>query len=1186
MELKFLWLLAFALGLSGVNCGGNRDTRQIQSTSYSPLQEDPTSVTPANAYGWIPVTSAFTTGDRGENARVLHYNFPQAQQPLASEPIDQSFIPQNVQQPQAQQGFTFPYTYERFGFPQAQAQVQPKGSIQQLQSPQPTSQSFFKFEMPLHNGDNRQEPAVQTGYQIQHTFGAIPQSNFNAPLFTNKQLFPDFTPIQQTRKPIQQNIIDPPKQIAHKPKPAQQQQQISYKPYSPQSISQLPQDNQEVQLLYVPYDALFNQQNENAVYQNKYNQQTENSVFQTKYNQQNENVVYQNNKVNYAPQVNPYQINSFYTPETLANQNAVYTTSTTQRPTTSATTNPPRPTISTFLNPHPQTFYSTTTTEKNPKPKPKPHQPPLAMFVQKSGTRINYRDVVGILSNSNQIDVLDSPTESSPRVFIGPAGMPTPPGYKKFDLPYLSNLNHNIIENNFKDIPYFVAPLSYRNPHGFNKILLPEPHVGSIVVNRQFEPYHQQQQQPLEVYQSTTPRQQPTTTHRLKATSARDFYPELMKEITGPRFEVSTQRFPITQTTKQIFKWPGLDDQNTIPINQQTYKAPKIKQKTKRPETVLVQTQKPFNNFKPMPNSIVEDIYKVQPIRTPLPDPVTTSTTTTTTSTTTPQPQRYYTPTNPTTAQVEIQLYHGVEALNPFIQKPTTPTSGVTKEEEYRMKQYFRQQDAFRNRPQVQVTQSPIYHNIQYTPVSVDYDHEVRIPSSTPTTYPTTPKERYTFYHPNPTTSIFDQELNTVTPQEDVVEFSRDPEKYTEKPKSTTLLRIPQNHRPTYSNNEIHETEKSHELEYEPNPYQLPSELPPLTPNLPEMTAQHEYETTTPIPTRPTRRPLQRTRKPTVNSVSSSSNEASSRRPIPRRRPLAPRNYTSPTATTSNSYPISSPTRIPSVRNPNRVRYNPSNEERQAFHLKRRKQATEKRQQQNSERSEDLDYQRDVLKQNYPIIKPSSRFPVQSQNTSPDPQTTDYVEKQNESPSEAINDVYTVTPVSTNVASSDFPSILEPMQIAQQFQEFSKENFGPGYFPQEEQSEPTEPVLKNEVQPVIITTPRSTTSTEEPVAITSRRPVFVRRPYRPRVTTTTTEAPVVTTSSSNEERFTIRSRNTPRKVVKIRPRPRRPQVQHPASTSTTEGNGRETSDRRNFFSKTRYNPDIYQDEQQTEVSRG
>lgn len=643
MELKFLWLLAFALGLSGVN-GGDRDTRQIQTSSYSPLQEDPTSVTPANAYGWIPVTSAFANTDRGENARVLHYNFnPQVQQPLASEPIDQTFIPQNVQQEngQQQQGFTFPYTYERFGFPQAQPQVAPKGHIQQNQNAQPTSQSFFKFEMPLHNGGNSQEPGVQTGYQISHTFGSIPQSNFNAPLFTNKQLFPEFTPLQQNRKPIQQNIIEVPKQRTPKPKVAHQQQPISYKPYSPQSVSQAPPDNQDVQLLYVPYDALFNQQNENTVYQNKYNQQNENIVYQTKYNQQNENLfqTQNNNKLNYAPQaVNPYQINSFYTPETLANQNPVYTTSTTQRPTTSATTNPPRPTISTFLNPHPQTFYSTTT-EKNSKSKPKPHQPPLAMFVQKSGSRINYRDVVGILSHSNQIDVLDSPTESSPRVFIGPAGMPTPPGYKKFDLPYLSNLNHNIIENNFQDIPYFVAPLSYRNPQGFNKILLPEPHVGSIVVNRQFEPH---QQQPLEVYHPTTPRTPPTTTHRLKATSAKEFYPELMKEITGPRFEVSTQRFPIQQSTKQIFRWPGLDDQNTIPINQQTYKAPKIKQKAKRPEIVAVQTQKPFSNFKPMPNAIVEDIYKVQPIRTPLPDPVTTSTTTTSTSTTTTaQPQRY-----------------------------------------------------------------------------------------------------------------------------------------------------------------------------------------------------------------------------------------------------------------------------------------------------------------------------------------------------------------------------------------------------------------------------------------------------------------------------------------------------------------------------------------------------------------
>ncbi|XP_055837542.1 mucin-2 [Episyrphus balteatus] len=1279
-------------------------------------------------YDWIPVAQPVDAKERAGRVITYQQNFP----PNAA--FGEIQKPHHVSPAQQQvQPFGFPFHFQRFPQPQTQQlqhnQPQPhhQQPIQQqklnLPPQQPTSQSFFKFEMPFNRDGNRNQDSsqgVQTGYQIQHSnFGAPAQSLFHSPLFTQKQVFPpEFHPVprpqsllQQASKPVQQNFIDEPiKQSFREPipthssvsstsapptafpfqhnfelqKPASFQSQAPFQAAPLSAPAPTPvntQQDQEVQLLYVPYDTLYNQQ-------------------------RNENSAFENSKFNQEPnvqQVNPYQINDFYTPETLQPQDPNRFIGSTTLRTTTTTLKPTTP----FQNYFNQQFTT-------PKPKPKAHQPPLAMFLLKSSSRPTQSDVVNALRNAKTIAVLDAPTSQAPTVFVGPAGMQTPNGYAKFELPYLSQIAQN---SNIGDTSFFVAPLSYRTPAGFNKILLPEPHVGSIVVNRQRETYNdvrgtnqpapqyssrpspipqnenypqsqpqyenynnargsnkpslqqsdlynnerpsnQRTQQPLrenynnvrgsnqsptqqpqrenynnvrgsnqgspnqnvfitpsqneiQQFPSTTQRNRPETTQRIKATTMREYYPEIVRDVPKPErnrypYEVTTQRQPTAPSrghkfseisTQKNYYQEAIQEVTSPKI----YKQERIKQK--RPDSQYSDNPRPYANFKPIPNNIpAEDFYKVQPIKT---SPTTTSTTSTTTTTTSTSPPRtYFTQTYPTSPQIDFQstrgqVYHGPEGNTGGDRFTTRPSSQQQQEpqqvsdEEYRMKQYYRQQEAFRNRPTYPSTtpSRPTVESVPYTPVSVDYDREVRIPSSTPNYYttttttprPVTQRQRVTFYHPT-TTPTYEENSNTVPPSEPVFEFSRDRDVQTTPPQQEEKTQVPDNHRPTFTNSNLNNnnnnneisTQDGSEVEYEPNPYQLPSELPPLTPNLPglvnglidkerqnasegETTVQMESTTKPTTPIRPSRRPINRVKKPVVSkvsqSVSYSSSDYSTRRPLNRtRRPYAGRNYTtSATSTTERS----STTRSPLIRNPNRIRYNPTPEERQSLRIKNRKNASGGKKDDNSD---DLEYQRDVLKQNYPVFKPATRRTT----TTPGPISTDR-------PVSESQQVFTVTPSSEQ----NYDGLIEPMQIAQQYQEYPQTNYGPGYFPNEEDTVPTEAVLRNEISPIY----SSTTTTEEPQATTRRTP-FIRRGPRIRTTTETPTTNAAPTTAPSEERYTVRTRAPPRRVVKVRARTRRP---HPASSTSTAApeeseDEPEPSKGNNFNRLNRFNQDLYQDE--------
>ncbi|XP_078043355.1 uncharacterized protein LOC144473396 [Augochlora pura] len=117
---------------------------------------------------------------------------------------------------------------------------------------------------------------------------------------------------------------------------------------------------------------------------------------------------------------------------------------------------------------------------------PSPNQPPLSVYMGSSHAKANnarVSDVLKLLKDAKTIAVLDTVGPDTPQVFVGPTNLDPPSGYAKFDLPYLSTIDHNRVERKVDKLPFFVAPLSFDPPPGYSKIPFPAPHIGSVVVN-------------------------------------------------------------------------------------------------------------------------------------------------------------------------------------------------------------------------------------------------------------------------------------------------------------------------------------------------------------------------------------------------------------------------------------------------------------------------------------------------------------------------------------------------------------------------------------------------------------------------------------------------------------------------------------------------------------------------------
>ncbi|CAG9568764.1 unnamed protein product [Danaus chrysippus] len=226
-------------------------------------------------------------------------------------------------------------------------------------------------------------------------------------------------------------------------------------------------EREEVQLLYVPLESL------NRGQFNFRSPLTSPQILNTElYNQhtrpnsgsQNIGSELQNSIMKQLENFNSQEyINNYNSPIQEIDPVARFSTTTTQAPSTSPSTAKPK--------------------------KLKPHQPPLAIFLTQGGKQddqIKVGDVLYSLKNADTVAVLDSVNPlNAPSVFIGPASLTPPENFVKFELPYLSNIENS--DKKLRQLPFFVAPLSYNTPLGFAKIPFPAPHVGSVVINSQMK---------------------------------------------------------------------------------------------------------------------------------------------------------------------------------------------------------------------------------------------------------------------------------------------------------------------------------------------------------------------------------------------------------------------------------------------------------------------------------------------------------------------------------------------------------------------------------------------------------------------------------------------------------------------------------------------------------------------------
>lgn len=1088
--IRKIGFLLFALSFNISVYGGERWSRQIPNEGF-PQQ--------STGNEWIPLTRS---GDRATSGRVLNFNpLPHHQPPYVPH------VFQNNEKPQQQQ---FAFSGEPFS--------SPRFLVQQTQQQHPVQLQYHQAPPPPPPPQQQPQQQIHlTQPQFQQQFQQVPvdhQNNFQyvQPALVGNQPKPNqhnFQFHQQQQLPQMEALIQSRPVMNFPPQEDKRAKSYNLKSIQQQQIqNNIPQrQEEEIQLLYVPLDTLYQQ-----------NQQM---------NQ------FQNNRYNILPPpVNPAHINDFYSQDI----QKPYTT-TTQRATTirvTTTTQPPR----------------TTTAKNNPfqqNTKPKPHQPPLAMFMKNipNKAKMTINEVLTVLKNERSIAVLDSASRNAPNVFIGPSGLQTPNGYSKYDLPYLNSIESNRFERKVQKLPFFVAPQSYRAPDGFAKIPLPAPHVGSIVVNtpQPIEQTTQNYQEYSSYYPSQAQGQFATSSTERPFSSTS-----------------STDRFRFNQNQEQPRSYYTTEEQKIVTREP----TPPPQRQKARPQSVLKSYQITDSQ------NINDEFYNIRKVK----------------------------PVHKSTYQDDEKIIHRPEKQTerPYI-------SSTRAQEEYRMKSYFKEQDAFKKvnapfsyitspapvayepiiseRPQPSSTHNPI-KNEEYTSPKSQQDF---------TYQPQQPEQKFRFTnslkagYSISSDPVSPNEYSTLAPRE---QYNSSPKTITQEqyssssPKTNIETEQQQYFQPEHQPPVVHhytsiETiPKETPLEQystapeENSSYQLPSELPPISPSLPGLVnslleENKQVVTTTASPTTSTtrravinrgRRPV--TRKPIETDESSTDQTVTittTRRAIQRGR--RPTNYTA-----RNPSPNTVTPRVPSIRNPHRTRYNPTSEERQRGRTRGRTQNIPK-----TKEEDNLEYQRDVLNQNYPVIKPINPITTTTDQPSNDNQEQvvliDNKKEEYVIPS-ISSDVVTNYPQLESEKPELFVGLQEPMQVPQEYQleKTNSENIeNPPVFYGDRETTDRVAVNRQEydMRPVYVKTSTQTPLTTTAETFKIKRPSFVKRPQRPLYTTT---QPSVTTISGDDTKFTVRSRtrtentsNIP-KISNIRGRTRKP-----ATTSTTvasENEGRKT----------------------------
>ncbi|XP_058837465.1 mucin-2 [Topomyia yanbarensis] len=960
-------VLLFVLNLSCLHAG-ERWSRQLTEFGNNAGND------------WIPLSQPCPTcrpGDRQAGAKVLnffdssgflgndnsaqpqHHHFTFVNQPFPAAGQSNRFPPAPVAQP-LQQDFESAFN-QPFGSHQSFLQQSPFGGIQTIQrhplppySPEPSTKNVLVQEKPSILEQQQQ----QFPFPLQqHTQG----NNLRQPLLQTGQNQPG------------------------------------------SGVSQ-----EEVQLLYVPVETLYNQ---------KPAQQ-------------------ETNRYNAFPQpVSASLINDFYT---------------------SVTTTPkPRTT---------QTPYTTKTTTTAPQPtKPKPNQPPLAMFMYNDDkqSKITISDALGNLKNVNEIAVLDSLSKNLPKVFIGPSGLAPPKGYSKFELPYLSSIEQNRFDRKLDSLPFFVAPLSYKTPTGFSKIPLPAPHVGSVIVQQaNSSPASNYYRQPenIEYYQPATLKfTEATTKPTITLPSTKSQYDS--GHYTSPSNKQTTDRTNYsrgnTQTPQESYRQPQTEralhshspfnsvnnQPNRHIVNEEYFNLAKTKKPTTPTTSSLnysPKTYKPFE-FKPIPDQKIPlfgDSEQLSSIFT------------------TPQPETTTEKVHPSRQQ-DTQPKPHIKEENFRNRRPySAPTVAPQYEEDENA-------DSLRNNHEEEhfvhkfkLVNSVRPQNTQTTKTVVDnafleFFHQdnrdmlktvvnndapsggpqtIRNNYFQPNTNDDTPKQKFvsTYYVPTTTPVTARTTTTTVPPKTTVDAFFED---FEEKSRlfESDRPRFPQQSRQPESSynsdsyvNQFSENSYINKYKYETNTndethypvevvttqdplrydttsetsrlttppsneqsYSIPSELPPISANLPGLVnslMEDEWS------------PQKNTEQKGASGPATSTTAKGHFRKTVHRTSTAPvtadpyvtemttRRHRGRRPTSSSTYSDSTaPTRSTTI-NRSRSRYVPSSDEKPVGRGRVRTRLHSSSRVAKEE--ENLDYQRDVLKQNYPVIRPSSHSTT---TTSPPP---------------------------------------------------------------------------------------------------------------------------------------------------------------------------------------------------------
>lgn len=660
-----------------------------------------------------------------------------------------------------------------------------------------------------------------------------------------------------------------------------------------------------------------------------------------------------------------------------------------------------------------------------PKPKKlKPHQPPLAIFMIKESNKNNpvkVGDVLSSLKHADTIAVLDSVNPlNAPKVFIGPSNLPPPENFVKFELPYLSNIEHG--DNKLKQLPFFVAPLSYNTPNGFAKIPFPSPHVGSVVINSQIKESTQAPSQPS----------QPIINPNYYVATPPTYKPEPKPITQKPTFSYYSTASPKTKPPSYQSNYYSFEPQTVSslrpPLQPETQTAPPKTGSFFLSNAGSQYNSQEFASF-PSQNSFKSseaiDQYNLprQQERT-----TTLRTTTTTTTTTTKPPSTYPSQLLETHNPYSInQAFHFSTPLDyhnyfedvkqPYATPgsvghspsptpapaPTSPSSPEPKPEQI-----------ITEKPKYHQQSSPNYLN-NYTPeIHYDSDPKLKYPVFNPNDYisktkvtsqeiaPTNPADNTPTnkYSTNVETSINDNKYITNTDTSvkyanvGTIVNSYNGNNYNNK-YSTNIDTTANNYNTDDAsvnnyNKNIDASVESYKTEYNQNadttsPVEAdnPSEInnPPTIPDVDTQQIPYNYNnddpnsdiavvspsssttttTTRRTPIRSRGRPRYTTT-PRSDSYESTARVVVTRRPLRERRPLPTRPRYEPNKI-STEKPIRKPldssestTKASRTRTRGRVHYKPSDNE----------ELYDRRKTHNT-KEDDLAYQRDVLHQNYPV---------------------------------------------------------------------------------------------------------------------------------------------------------------------------------------------------------------------------